>query len=669
MKKVLFLLCAPVLLFAQSKDSSRTNVIDNVVCTGQFFPTDARRAVNQVRLIDEQTILRRAANNLEELLSSEANLRFSSDLILGSKIQINGIDGENIKVMIDGVPIVGRLNGNVDLSQIPLHNVLRVEIVQGSLSAIYGSNASGGVINIITKKTQAKPLVLGLQSQVESVGIKTAALNIGGQKGKFLVQANANLYDFGGYPVDTLRTSLWNPKNQKAGQAVVKYYLKENQQLTYTYDRMDELISDLGEVKRPKFRPYAFDEYYKTLRSNHALHYEANSEKSNIQSTLAYNRFFRKVNKYRFDFDRDTQAIVDGEQDTSRINALLWRTIFSKKINQKFSLLTGTELNYENAFSKKIEDNNENRKHFAQILDVSAFVGSKISLLEKQLTLEPILRYAYNSKFNAPLTPAINVLYQANSFWKIRASYARGFRSPSLKELYFNFKDNNHFIVGSTDILAERSHNLSLSPSYSAIYGKMNVIVEANLFYNHIQNRIILAQFGQLPNGQLQYRYANIAEFKTKGAGLSMTINHNERIVLKTSAVYTGYYNTARDENPSLPVYLYSPDLSADFTYTFTGIHLIFNVLYRHIGSTPMYNFGKSGTIEEGKLEGWNLLNTSLTKHFFKNKLTFSLGGKNLLDVRNISSQGAIGVGHSVTAGSQPVSFGRSIFLKAVIRL
>ncbi len=669
MKKFLFLLFTPTFLFAQSKDSSRTNVIENVVCTGQFFPTDARRAVNQVRLIDEQTILRRAANNLEELLASEANLRFSSDLILGSKIQINGIDGENIKVMIDGVPIVGRLNGNVDLSQIPLHNVLRVEIVQGSLSAIYGSNASGGVINIITKKTQAKPLVFGLQSQIESVGIKTAAMNVGGQKGKFLLQANANVYDFGGYPVDTLRTSLWNPKKQVAGQALVKYYLKENQQLTYTYDIMDELISDLGEVKRPKFRPYAFDDYYKTLRSNHALHYEKSSEKSNIQSTLAYNRFFRKVNKYRFDFDRDTQAVVDGEQDTSRINALLWRTIFSRKINQKISLLTGAELNYENAFSKKIEDDSENRKHFAQILDVSAFVGSKISLLEKQLTLEPILRYAYNSKFNAPLTPAINVLYQANSFWKIRASYARGFRSPSLKELYFNFKDNNHFIVGSTDILSEGSHNFALSPSYSAIYGKMNVIVEANLFYNNIQNRIILSQFGQLPNGQLQYRYANIAEFKTKGAGLSMTINHNERIVLKTSAVYTGYYNTARDENPALPVYLYSPDLSADFTYTFTDIHLIFNVLYRHIGSTPTYNFGKSGTIEEGKLEGWNLLNTSLTKHFFKNKLTFSLGAKNLLDVRNISSQGAIGVGHSATAGSLPVSFGRSMFLKAVIRL
>lgn len=256
-----FILFIPICLFAQQKD---TTTLENLVCTAQFAPTDARNAVHQIKVLDEKVIARRAVNNLEELLATETSFRFSSDLILGSGLQINGIGGENVKVLVDGVPVIGKLNGNVDLSQIALSNVQRVEVVQGSLSAIYGSNASGGVINIITKKTQAKPFTFGIQSQVENIGIKTLAAQTGVQKGKILFQLSGNVYDFTGYPVDSLRSSLWNPKRQYSGKAMLKYYISDKQQLSYTYSVLDEKVSNLGDLKRPKYKPYAFDEYYFT---------------------------------------------------------------------------------------------------------------------------------------------------------------------------------------------------------------------------------------------------------------------------------------------------------------------------------------------------------------------------------------------------------------------
>ena len=67
-------------------------------------------------------------------------------------MSVQGLSGENVKILIDGVPVVGRLNGNVDLSQINLTNIERVEIVEGPLSVNYGTNALAGTINLITKK-------------------------------------------------------------------------------------------------------------------------------------------------------------------------------------------------------------------------------------------------------------------------------------------------------------------------------------------------------------------------------------------------------------------------------------------------------------------------------------------------------------------------------------
>jgi outer membrane receptor for ferrienterochelin and colicins len=144
-------------LYAQERKDSFA--LDQVVVTGQFTPTDTRSTVNTVKVIGRQQIENRGAANIGELLQAEANIRINQDAILGGVISINGLQGENVKVLIDGVPVVGRLNSNVDLNQISLSNIQRIEIVEGAQSVIYGSDASAGVINLITKKSQTKPLM------------------------------------------------------------------------------------------------------------------------------------------------------------------------------------------------------------------------------------------------------------------------------------------------------------------------------------------------------------------------------------------------------------------------------------------------------------------------------------------------------------------------------
>jgi len=115
--------------------------IEDVVVTAQYAPTDSRNALQEIRTITKETIKRRGANNLEQLLSFETNIRINQDAVLGSSMSLGGIGGQNVKIMIDGVPVIGRLNGNVDLSQINLNQVERVEIVEGPLSVYYGTDA------------------------------------------------------------------------------------------------------------------------------------------------------------------------------------------------------------------------------------------------------------------------------------------------------------------------------------------------------------------------------------------------------------------------------------------------------------------------------------------------------------------------------------------------
>ncbi len=646
------------------------DTLATVVCTAQAMPTDIRQAVHTVRVLDQKTIACRGVNNLEELLASETSFRFSSDLILGAGVQLNGVGGENVKIMIDGVPVIGRLNGNVDLSQIPLYNIQRVEIVQGSLSAYYGSNASGGVINLISKKTQAKTVEATINSQMESVGIKTISAKTGVRKGKFLAQLGGQYHTFSGYPVDSLRSSLWNPKVQKSGQAILKYYVNPNQTLTYSYNIFDELVSDFGDIKRPTYKPYSFDSYYKTLRKDMNLNYEATFKQLTLQSTLGYNQFVRHKNVYRLDIETNEALELEGEQDTSLFNAILWRNIFSYPLKNNITLSGGTDVYTENAQGRKIVDSTETKRGFAKMGDYAVFLSSKMTFLDKKLVLQPTVRYGYNSKYNAPISPSLNILYHLNKAWSIRSGYARGFRAPSLKELYFNFIDINHDIVGSTNLKAEYSDNLTLTPSFSTKYHDFNVQAEGNLFYNNIQNRIILAEYALL-----KYRYDNLAVFKTKGIGINTTLRYKDRWTLKNNVTYTGYYNTARDEKPDLPVFLYSPEIGLDWSYSPTLFSkskkeninhkpLLFNILYRHIGSLPQYSLSRNNEVKESRLAAWNKIDATLTTSFLKQHLTLVTGIKNILNVQNIHSAGALAVGHNATASSIPVSFGRSYFVK-----
>ncbi|HWB64087.1 MAG TPA: Plug domain-containing protein, partial [Chitinophagales bacterium] len=119
--------------------------MEDVVVTGQYGNNDIRKSVYEVKVINSEMLRAKGANNLREALESELNIDLGQDQVFGSYLGINGISGEGVKIMVDGAPLVGRLDGKIDLSEIDINNIERIEIVEGPLSVMYGTDAMGGV--------------------------------------------------------------------------------------------------------------------------------------------------------------------------------------------------------------------------------------------------------------------------------------------------------------------------------------------------------------------------------------------------------------------------------------------------------------------------------------------------------------------------------------------
>jgi len=92
--------------------------MDEVVITAQYAPEKADKSIYKINVINSRQIEQKASTNLADLLSTESNMRLSQGGVLGSSLSMQGLTGENVKFLIDGVPVVGRLNGNIDLSQL-----------------------------------------------------------------------------------------------------------------------------------------------------------------------------------------------------------------------------------------------------------------------------------------------------------------------------------------------------------------------------------------------------------------------------------------------------------------------------------------------------------------------------------------------------------------------
>ncbi len=641
------------------------SIMTGEICvTGEYEATTTSQSINKTTIISREDIINSGASTLSDILTYQSNIRIQQDNVLGSGMSMNGMSGENVKILQNGVPVIGRLNGNIDLSQINLDEVERIEIVNGPLSVNYGTNALAGTVNVITRKNTHpgfKGSMLGMYESVGNYNL-TGNLNYTFKKHTFKLSGGRKYFDgwrpdaaFWSYPqetiADTNRFLSWNPKLQYIGELNYVTDIK-NWKISPYFRYYQEKITNRGYPKSPYFET-AFDDYYYTTRIDQGLTVDRVFKKGNLNFVGGYNYFKRIKNTYLKDLTTLNENLTGNtsDQDTSLFDLIIARGTYSSSFKNWFTYQVGTDINVETATGKRIEDNKQ------LIGDYTVFGSAVITILNDKLDIKPGARYAYNTVFRAPVTPSLNLKYQLPKDVQLRASVAQGFRSPTLKELYFNFVDINHNIVGNLNLKPENSLNFNGGVTWiKPIKSRDLFKAEVSAFYNDFQNLITL---GLKDDGG--FTYINIGTFSTVG-GQGQLSYRTKKMRIQSNLTYIGRYNFVKDEN--LDPYIFSPEVSTTASYKLLKDKISINVFYKYNGQLINYRVNDND-IQISTASDFHILDLSVSTYLMDRNCNLIFGVKNLLNVQNINISGGSvsGGAHSTSANSQPIGRGTSIFL------
>ena len=633
---------------------------DEVTVTGSYIPGYQSNSVYNIDVINSKEIEQRAANNVKDLLSQEMNVNIANDGVLGSSMSIQGTGGQNVKFLIDGVPVIGRQNGNIDISQLNLSNIERVEIVKGPMSVLYGSDALGGVVNLITKTSSDQKLTGSLTGYYENVGHYNLDANVGWGFKKRSLSLDIGRNFFAGWSeYDSLRSQQWHPKEQYYGNfkysGTVNGYKMILQSSIY-----DEKVINKGDPIITPYFAYANDQNYLTRRISNAFSTDKRiNDKSSWQMNLSYSYYRYVKNSYIKNMvDLTDQLTADpGDDDTTTMNGFFGRTVYNHNFSEKFVLLTGVDVNYEGAKGKKIDNSTHS------MTDVAAYASLDYKPIEN-LTLRPSLRGIYNSQFNAPLVPSLNVLFKACNTLSVRASWSKGFRAPSIKEQYLYFVDISHNVRGNSDLIAEKSDNYNLSLEFKKAFGKRVFSVEPGVFYNNIFDQISLVEADA--NTAL-YTYINLDEFISKGGDVKARFV-TDRFQITGGAAYTGTWSTYEGDLAQPETAWYS-EFNSSADYKFTKLNFTVSAYWRYIGEKPVYLLDGSNSLVRTMNQSYQLVDFSVRKPMLKNHVTLTTGVKNIMDITNVRSAVSGGAHSGGNEGTTAIGMGRSYFVKLILSL
>jgi outer membrane receptor for ferrienterochelin and colicins len=627
-------------------------MIDEAIVTDIHSSKSLSNTVLNISKIDAKRIEELGAVDLRDALAFENNIRMSRDNAIGSSgINMMGIDGDNVKLLIDGVPVIGRLLNQLDLEQFNLENVKQIEVIKGPMSVIYGSNALAGTINIITNNTNTNPR-FNLNTNYETDGqyALTGTASKSFNK-KHFVTVSGGRTMFTGWSADNAdRTFDWMPKEQYTGRVQYSYKHK-NATINVRSELLRSKLLDRGSPLLP-YKEAAIDQHYINQRFDNSLSYSNQIGKSSLQMILGNNNFNRIKNKYYRDLVTLDDVLVAGaeEQDTQTFNASVFRTIFGfdKSKTLGIETLIGFDGNYEIGTGNRIKNDKQEQ------LDAALFASA-----EKQLTSHALIRggirYAYNSAFESPLLYSLQTKFNLPNSQIIKVSYGKGFRAPSLKELYLDFNDSRHEVFGDSTLRSETSH--SFTASYLQYYskGKTQMSTTVDGFYNNIENKIEL-----IVTGPIQARYGNIGKFQTVGGGVSQNVIYKE-FRFNASFNYTGVYNGVEGSKKE---FFFSPQVVVNPTYTWKKQNLSMNLFFNYFGEVSrVFSNTDSANLVTREQDAYSMMDFTLNKSFNNKKLRLTIGARNMLGVININANTTEVGAHTPSTNFISISPGRTYFI------
>lgn len=492
--------------------------LEDLVVTATRTPRSLKDVPVITRLISGDEIRRSDASNIQNLLTEELpGLEFGYSMSQETSLTMNGFGGNAILFLVDGERLAGETLDNVDYNRLNLDNIGRVEVVKGAASALYGANAVGGVVNLISEEC-SEPWHVNVNSRYRSFGNEwrtggEAGFNAGNWNSNTTVQfSRSNTVDLTG-AFDT---------ESKIHQVFGGRTFNVKERLVYRPVQNLRLIARGSLFDRISNRSNHDDRYYGYSGGLRGV-WEI-SPSDNLELTYGYDRYdkARYVNGTRTN-DHDysnRQHAVHG------LYSRFW---------EKGTLTVGAD--YMNDFLKTYQfADGAGRSQYS----VDAFAQFDYSPL-RWLNIVASLREDYFSGAGTgALTGRLAMMFKPHHL-TVRASYAGGFRAPTLKEMYMDFDMAGiQMIYGNPDLKPERSHNFNLSAERNGAVGSSVFAgaysVTASGYCSIYSRRITTTDFPGDENREEGAMYCNEEGVRT--GGIDVTARYRLRCGAGIKASY-----------------------------------------------------------------------------------------------------------------------------------
>ncbi|MCK3683639.1 TonB-dependent receptor [Maribellus sp. YY47] len=597
--------------------------MDEVVITGtKTFKRQTESAVI-VNVLDAKTIEKVAAQTISESLSFQPGLRMETDCQTCNytQLRMNGLGGAYSQILINSRAVFSPLTGLYGLEQLPTALADRIEVVRGGGSALYGSSAIGGTVNIITKLPQRNSYEVTSNNQL----ISGDALD---------------------YNVNATLTALSQKRN--AGMAMYAFHRDRD-----AYDHNNDNFSELPQISNNSFGINSFfkinedEKLEANFSSTHEYRYggemidgpafmaKQSEERTHdiIMGGLDYeNNLSMRTNLILYTAGQYTKRkhftgiAPDGDQELTDYNN---QPPYGHSKNHTFQF--GTQLNHAindflgagtNIFTFGAEyvtdDVYDQIEAYNYLIDQNtrnfgAFVQSDWSLTRKTTLLAGVRADQHNYVDKLIINPRVSLLVKPHQNTQLRLSWSTGFRAPQAfdADMHIAFAGGGIQTVELADQLEEeKSQSWSASLNWDRPTEKHIVGFTLEGFYTQLKNAFVLEELGNDSNGNSILEKRNGGNSQVYGATFEARANFDRKLQMEAGlTLQKSIYDEAvawSEELPGVKDYLRTPESYGYYTFSWTPaqkISLSLSGVYTGSMLVPHYGLaGDPGTPEQDQL-------------------------------------------------------------------
>ena len=533
--------------------------LNGVVVTGSRTERPVKLSPITTQVLGGKALVDAGYSDLQHALQQETPGMNIQKVGFGNEISMQGLDARHVLFLQDGERMTGDMAGNLDYERFNLHAIDRIEIVKGASSTLYGSRASGAVINLISKKTQ-KPLDI-------QAGVRFAQMNQRNYKQPnpkdflYMFEKNSdrpNLQSWISAGIKqgkfTSQTDIWYSSSD-----AFYMYQSEKDKKVYTKEANPFLPHDITLTSIAPRSPMGI-EGTEHLSVAQKLYYEPSKSLSlQAYGSMFFMNSYDLIQDMTFSQSRDFMAGVKLKYDVKNwftVNLSLHgdfydrfkrheriderknvykSKIFEPRLTLTSSYFTGHNiiLGVEHTTDELTSDRFVNRRMTTRSLHETEYFLQDEWTVNSHWMLSSGVRTNFSKAFGFMWMPKIAIKYAPDNHWALRANYSMGYRAPSIKELFFNWDHLGMFqIKGSENLQSEKNNYFSLGAEYTKDRFFINVNAYANIFNKKIEG------VWRIYDMQYNFEYINLKSQRMLGIEAIMKWRLTDNFMLNATYSY-----------------------------------------------------------------------------------------------------------------------------------